>query len=37
MRWGSELRVPFERGELVQTWIRGEPAKAFGCLEEVEG
>jgi len=25
MRWGSQLEVPFEKGELVQTWIGGEP------------
>jgi len=24
MKWGSQLKVPFEPGELVQTWIGGE-------------
>jgi len=33
MRWGSQLEVPFEPGELVRTWIRGEPL--IGEVEEV--
>jgi len=33
MRWGSQLKVPFEPGELVRTWILGEPV--IGEVEEV--
>jgi len=33
MRWGSQLEVPFEKGELVQTWVGCEPV--IGEVEEV--
>jgi len=33
MKWGSQLKVPFERGELVQTWIYGKPV--IGEVDEV--
>jgi len=33
MKWGSQLKVPFEPGELVRTWIGGEPV--IGEVDEV--
>jgi len=33
VKWGSQLKVPFEPGELVQTWIGGEPV--IGEVDEV--
>ena len=35
MRWGSQLKVPFEPGELVQVNLFGKPG--FGFCEPVIG
>jgi len=34
MKWGSQLKVPFEPGELVQTHLDGEPV--IGEIRRVE-